>query len=254
MEWASHDLRDQVAIVVGAAGGIGWAVVHELHNCGAGIVGVDIEDCSERASGATPWLRAVQGDITTAATMERSIAAARELPGNLSILVQCAYAEDRRALEMTSPDCWSRTFDVMVTATAAADSLFVGTLQGPGSIVHVASQHAFGAVPGFAAYASAKAALLALTRAAAVEWGPQGVRCNAVAPGFIRVARNADVWNNQDVLARLTAAYPLGRAGEPAEVAKAIAFLASDAASFVTGACLPVDGGHLAMLPEALTR
>jgi NAD(P)-dependent dehydrogenase (short-subunit alcohol dehydrogenase family) len=127
---------------------------------------------------------------------------------------------------------------------------FVGRGDGdPAAIVNVASVHAFGARAGFAAYAAAKAALLAFTRAASLEWGPR-VRVNAVAPGFVAVERNADLWQDPVQRDRLIRANPLGRLGQPGDVAAAVAFLASDEASFITGAVLPVDGGLLAKLPE----
>ncbi|AUY52821.1 SDR family oxidoreductase [Streptomyces sp. CB01881] len=93
-----------------------------------------------------------------------------------------------------------------------------------------------------------------LTRAAAVEWGPRGVRCNAVAPGVVPVERNRHVWTDPETSAAMLRAAPLGRFGSAAEVARVVAFLAGGDASFVNGACLAVDGGMTAMPPEALLR
>src|SRR5262245_3898068 len=140
---------------------------------------------------------------------------------------------------------------VSLLAPVALSRPFVAALHArPGSLVNAASVHAFGALPRFGAYAAAKAGLVAFTRNAAVEWGPLGVRVNAVAPGFVAVERNASIWRDPARLADVVGAYPLGRAGEPAEVARCVAFLAGPDAALLTGAVLPVDGGLLARLPE----
>jgi gluconate 5-dehydrogenase len=117
------------------------------------------------------------------------------------------------------------------------------------AIVHVSSVHARLATPGAASYAMAKAALEALTRAMAVELGPRGVRCNAVEPGFVPVARNAHRWRAAAPDA-IACHLPLRRVVTAAEVAEAAIFLAGPQASAITGVCLPVDAGMSAALPE----
>ena len=246
-----------VAIVVGAAGGIGRGIVIELEARGALVVGVDLDDAVERLplDFAQGRVAAVRGDVRDDATLARALEAADRLPGRLGVLVYSALAEERGPLEDISRDDWQRMLDVLLTGAWRAGAAFVGALDGaPGAIVNIGSVHAHATLPGFGPYSAAKGGLQALTRAAALEWGPRGVRVNGVSPGFVRVERNKPTWSDPERLRRIERAYPLGRVAEPADVARVVAFLASPDAGFVTGACIPVDGGMLAALPEAYLR
>jgi NAD(P)-dependent dehydrogenase (short-subunit alcohol dehydrogenase family) len=246
-----------VAIVVGAAGGIGRGVALELAARGAAVVGVDLDESVATLPEelAPERSAAIRGDVREDATLERAIVAASRLPGQLGVLVYAPLAEERGPLESISRAGFERTLDVLLTGAWRAGVAFVHALDGAaGAIVHVGSVHAFGAMPDCGPYAAAKAGLLALTRSAAVEWGPRGVRVNTVCPGFVRVERNRHIWSDPATLSRIEAAYPVGRVGTVADVARVVAFLASDDAAFVSGACIPIDGGSLAALPEAHLR
>jgi NAD(P)-dependent dehydrogenase (short-subunit alcohol dehydrogenase family) len=252
------NLANKTAIVTGAAGGIGAAIASELVAEGAAVVGVDVDPgvgaLAERC-GEPGRVRTVQGDIRDDATLDAVFAAVSSLEAPASILVNGAFWEERAPLLEVTTAGWAATLDVSLTAAMRLSTAFARRFDGgDGAIVNVASVHAFGAVPAFGAYEAAKAGLLALTRSLAVELGPRGIRCNAVAPGFIRVERNRAVWNDAAALSRLMQAYPLGRPGTPEEVARCVAFLASGRASYVNGACLAVDGGMSAFLPEAPVR
>jgi NAD(P)-dependent dehydrogenase (short-subunit alcohol dehydrogenase family) len=240
-------LDGSTSIVTGAAHGIGRAIATHLQDLGSQVVAVDVDTA---VTADTSW-RSVVGDITQATVHDECLEAAAALPGELAVLVNCAYAEERAPLLGATDKGWERTLAVCVRAPVELSRRFVAALSSrPGAIVNVASVHAFGGAPGFGAYAAAKAGLVSFTRTAAVEWGPLGVRVNAVAPGFVAVERNAHIWREPAELAEVVQRYPLRRAGLPEEVARCVAFLAGPDAAFITGAVLPVDGGLLAQLAE----
>lgn len=257
-----------VAVVTGAAGGIGGAVVEVLLSQGWAVVGVDLAadpsgSASADASTTTTAyavrgepdraLRWVRGDVADEAVLDRAVVAARGL-GSLRGLVTATLVESRSPLAELDRATLTRAFDLQAATAWAWGTAVAGAAGAAGqegaSIVHVSSVHAERAAHGMAAYAMAKAALAALTRATALEWGPSGVRCNAVLPGFVPVARNAARWSDPEAAEQLLAHHPLGRFVRPADVAEAVAFLLSPAAAGITGVTLPVDGGMLAALPD----
>jgi NAD(P)-dependent dehydrogenase (short-subunit alcohol dehydrogenase family) len=235
------------AVVTGARGGIGRAVVTGLARRGAHVVAVD----AEPPAGSRPGVTDIVGDVTDEATLAAAFGAAPATADRpVTSLVTCAFAEERAPIKDATRDGFTRTLDVLLTACWQWGTALRGRAAGrPAAIVHVSSVQAFGAVAGSGPYAAAKAGLLALTRAMAVEWGPDGIRCNAVAPAFVPVPRNAATWRDERRLAAIEARYPLRRAPRAEDVAAAVCFLLSPDARAITGVCLPVDGGLLAALP-----
>jgi NAD(P)-dependent dehydrogenase (short-subunit alcohol dehydrogenase family) len=196
------------------------------------------------------------GDLADPQVAGRVVAVAHERYGRSDIVVHNAFWEEHGSAEEVSLEGWGRTFEVCLNAALHLAKRALPSMRecGGGAIVNVASLHAVLSAPGYAAYESAKAALVALTRSMAVEYGSAGIRCNVVSPGLIlspRMQRWRD--ENADKVAAMDAAIPLARPGSPDEVARTVSFLASDDASFITGATVCVDGGASAMLGEAAT-
>jgi len=249
------DLAGRVAIVTGAARGIGFATVNALAEAGA--VPVLIDRDGEELTAASASLtsrgiehRAVTLDVTDGAAVDAAVSRTATAHGRIDILVNNAGIAVRRpSVELTQSE-WQAVLDVNLTgvflcARAAARHMLAA---GRGAIVNVASIMGLsggGLYPNIS-YQSTKGALVNLTRALAVEWAEGGIRVNAVAPTWVRTELTRGLVENPELLARMLAMTPMRRLAEPEDVAEAIVFLASDRASMITGHTLPVDGGFLA--------
>ncbi|HEX4491275.1 MAG TPA: SDR family NAD(P)-dependent oxidoreductase [Acidimicrobiia bacterium] len=242
----------RVALVTGGASGIGRACAERLARDGAAVAVLDRDGDGARAVAAEVNGRAYEVDVRDGDAVRAAFAAVVDDGGGLDILVNNAGVGDLRPLHTVDDRLWHRLVDVNLTGTfhamaAAVPAMLAG---GGGAIVNNASLSGLAPTRNEAAYSAAKAGVIALTSSGALEYGPT-IRVNCVAPGFIRTPLTA-IWDQHpDAFAPITDAIPLGRIGEADEVADVIAFLCSDAAAYITGQTLVVDGGL--SLPQAGT-
>ncbi len=249
---AQYDVGDRSAIVTGGGSGIGRAVAQELAGSGASVLVADI--AADRAEAVAAEISSSGGtakpyavDVTEVQDVEAMVAAAGDL-GPPRIAVNNAGIGGQAApIAETDVDDWRRVVDVDLNALfyCMRAEIPAMTAAGGGSIVNMASVLGCNAFETQAAYVTAKHGVIGITRNAALEYSREGVRVNAVGPGFIRTPL-LEASLDAEALEFLSGKHAVGRLGTPEEVASLVTFLASDAASFITGTYHLVDGGYSA--------
>jgi NAD(P)-dependent dehydrogenase (short-subunit alcohol dehydrogenase family) len=249
-------LAGKSAVITGAAKGIGRATADVFAEEGARIIGTDIDTEGLDRLRADLEVRGVEcatvvGDVSKPDDARRMIAAAVEHYGRIDILVANAGVIPLGSIDESTAEDWDKVMSIdgrgmFLTCKYAIEAMLAS---GGGSIVCLSSISGMAGQSRQSTYGPAKFVATGLTKHLAVEWAHKGIRVNAVAPGTIwteRVRSLPDEPGGTEYIEEIKKQHPMGRLGEPEEVARAIAFLASDEASFITGAILAVDGGYLA--------
>jgi len=253
-------LTGQVAIVTGGALGIGGATARRLAEDGAHVLIADVEQQAAASNLQTigeagGTAEALHVDVGTSDGVRAMVERAVDLWGRLDIVVNNAYSGlgvGGDAIEV-SEESWDRAMDVGLKSMFRAAKHAVPHMRqsGGGRMVNISSVHGLLAAPGRLVYETVKTAVIGLTCQLAAEYGPDGIRVNAVCPGHIVTERSRRQWDaHPDGLRFFEEQYPLRRVGTPLDIANAIAFLCSDEASFITGQALVVDGGLTLQLQE----
>lgn len=240
-----------IALVTGAGQGLGRASCVALAASGFRVVPTDLADSAEATAGLLDdghglWLEC---DVSSTSSVDSAVSEVERLLGRLDAVVNNAGISDPSPTDQVTDDRWQRLLSVNLDgAMRVARAAFPMLRRAPRpSITSVSSVAAHRAHPGRASYAASKAGLEALTRVLAAEWGPYGIRVNCIAPGFILTEGSRRLMDAGFADPRERAALTaLGRMGKPEEIGAVVAWLASAAASYVTGVTIVVDGGYLA--------
>jgi len=253
MTYSQLELNGKVAVVVGGTSGIGRAIAHGFAQAGADVIPTSrrleqVETTAQEIEELGRRSLRVPSDVGDRASLERVLGETVEAFGKVDILVNSAGTTKRAPTITFSEEDWNRIIDTNLTGTLRACQVFGGHMleRGQGSIINIASLSTFVALNEVAAYSASKAAVGSLTKSLAVEWSSRGVRVNAIAPGVFRTALNQKLLDETERGREFLVRTPMKRFGNVDELAGAAIFLASDAASFVSGEIIAVDGGFLA--------
>lgn len=252
MSLPSLSLEGKVTIVTGGRRGIGKAIALLFAEAGANVTvadvvaGDELETVAKEFQGFGRRSLAVQADTTRKADVDNMVQKTVNELGSIDILVNAAGIATWVTPMEISEEEWDRVMDIdlkgCLLCAQAAGKRMIEQRRG-GNIINISSVVAIKAVTNRAAYASAKAGLIMLTRQLAIELAPHNIRVNAIAPGFIMTEMTRNLWSDPELSRKRLTMIPMNRIGEPIEVAHSALFLASDASSYVTGITLVVDGG-----------
>jgi len=249
-------LKNKIAIITGGGSGIGLSSARLFCQEGAKVVIFGrrknrlenaVQDIGKNKIGEN--VLAVSGDITRQEDIKRLVETTVNAYGRVDILVNCAGIFTGSPLHEMEDDEWNATLDLNMTGVFRLTREVLPHMirQKSGSIVNISSILGLVAAPGTSAYNVSKGALNQFTRSLAVEYGSSGIRSNAICPGLIATELTEELMSDTDLMQEWSKNYPIGRFGQPEDVAQACLFLASDESSFITGAILPVDGGYTAL-------
>ncbi len=249
---AKFDLSGKIAIVTGGGRGIGRAIALGLAKSGASVVVTsrtqkEIDAVVEEIKKSGGKALAMVTDLTVNDQLENLVQATVKEFGKIDILVNNAARSFLRSLMDLREDGWDKVFNTNVKAVWLLSRLVARKMmeQKSGRIINITTVGAEKAELGMAAYGCSKAALKMLTRCMAREWAQFGIQVNAVGPGLTKTDFSKPIWSNPEVAKHVSAAIPMGRLAEPEEIVGSVLFLASDAARFITGHSIYVDGGTL---------
>lgn len=253
MSYSKLDMSGKTAVVIGGTSGIGRAIAHGLAEAGADVV------CSSRRKDQVETVAAeievmgkrtirVVSDVSDRASIENLLRESIAAFGKVDVLVNSAGRTKREPSLDLDEETWNAILETNLTGTLRTCQVFGRHMidNRYGRIINIASLSTFVSLFEVAAYSASKAAVASLTKSLAIEWAKHGVNVNAIAPGVFRTALNEKLLDESDRGKEFLMRTPMGRFGKVEELAGAAVFLASDAASFVTGEILVVDGGFLA--------
>lgn len=256
-----NDLQNKVAAVTGGSKGMGQAIVARLVAGGARVAFCSDDASSLDNADAPQQAHGIHADVASAADMERFIGETTDRFGGLDILVNAAGIQRYGTVIDTPEAVWDAVMDVNLKGIFLASRFAVPAMErrGGGAIINIASVQAYASQTNVAAYTASKGAILALTRAMALDHADAGIRVNALCPASVdtpMLREAADTWkghrSQQEMVDLWGQTHPIGRVGNAAEIAELAAFIASDRCPFMTGADIKVDGGVMAKLAVVL--